>query len=167
MRIGDNHDSHERHSAAKLLQRPFIRSRDGCRTEWGPLAPHSYEETGFNILHGTDRVHFLPDKEPTVHHDPEARARVDALPYRDGSYDDFERLFDGYELFVPWDVFGPVKAPGSRVDGKFAVFVPDLARWMKNRDDLIAGSDVAVLAGQLHAQAKLAGELAMIIEISF
>ncbi|RSM86576.1 hypothetical protein DMH04_13070 [Kibdelosporangium aridum] len=96
--------------------------------EWGPLAHESYEETGFNILHGTDRIHFLPGAEPTVHSDPEARARVDALPSGDGTYDDFERLFDGYELFVPWDVFGRVKAPGSRVDGKFAVFVPDLVR---------------------------------------
>ncbi|MCE7002923.1 hypothetical protein LWC34_08765 [Kibdelosporangium philippinense] len=136
--------------------------------EWGPLAQQSYEDLGLNILHGNDRIHFLPSTEPTVHHDPEARALVDALPYCDGSYDDFERLFDGYELFVPWDSFGAVHVPGSsRVDGKFAVWVRDLARWMKNRDDFPAGSDVALLASQLHAQATLATELAMIIEISF
>jgi hypothetical protein len=153
------------------------RERDKVIADWRDLALDSDEVAGgFTIMHGTDRIRFEREEiadnrfEPrvTVVPDPEARARVDALRTGDGSYDMFERMFDGHELFVPWDMHQKVNRPGSAADTLLAACVWDLRRKMAARvRDFTPGTDLHRLASELGAAAELATELNMLIRISF
>jgi hypothetical protein len=141
---------------------------------WKSLALDCYGEASFTIMHGADRIYFQAGEvgdriEPVVRvtHDPEARARLDALSIGDGTYDLFDQLFDGFEVFVPWDTDIKIDAPGCVVNGRRAAMVGDLVSWMRGSvaDDL--QPDLDQLARWLLAAAEVARDLRMIIQISF
>jgi hypothetical protein len=147
-----------------IVEFPANEDRSSLIQSWQPLG-RCADDYGINIMHGTDRLHLAYDSSTdnaaavTVTPDPDARARLDALSCGDGTYDEFEQLFDGIEAFVPFDTFGKITAPGTPVDGLLSESLSYLitcTRGVKTQ-----------LARDLHAAALVAHKYRMMITISF
>ncbi len=155
---------------------PRYTTREEIIAQWRPLALHSDDGVGFNIMFGTDRIHFERREiggtgrfEPVVTtvEDPETAAKLSKLNFGDGTHEEFERLFDGYEIFVPWDAFDRIDAPGCVAHGKRVDVVGDLLYNLRSRDFDEMDTDLAQLARWLLAAAEVAHECDMIISISY
>ncbi|TWP54235.1 hypothetical protein FKR81_01360 [Lentzea tibetensis] len=152
---------------------PENHDRDELISAWKELGRYATDDYELNIVHGTDVVSFHAEEtgEVTVAATtawPGLLTRLNGLSCGDGSYDQFEQLFDGYELFVPYYVHDPkIVAPGSVADGLRSASIDDLygsVGWTaKNSEDL----DLARLAGELRAAALLADEYRMMIRVNF
>lgn len=94
--------------------------------EWLPFAEAVLNaRRSFIIMHDDDRItnrrqrraDGKPEVVTTVTSDPATRAKIDAVPQGDGTYTLFDRMFDGYEVFVPWtsrSPLGMIETPSRR-----------------------------------------------------
>jgi hypothetical protein len=163
-------------AAGKQAEKSFL-------ADWRPLANRPMPRE-FNVLRGTKRYHFRrrPERVPgttdwrvdiVASDASELAEQVRALPCGDGTYAQFERLFDGFEVFVPWrSAAVAVDAPGCPLHGKRQAEVELLIQQCKGH--LVAfkkappgDPDVVRLAKELHSAAQLAKKLRMLIAISF
>lgn len=147
-----------------IVEFPSTENRSSLIAQWQPLGRLA-DDFGINIMHGADRLFLSYDPETDdaapvfVDRDPEARARLDELSCDDGSYGQFEGLFDGHEAFVPFETPGKIIAPGTPLDGLRSATLETLIACTRGNDDQ--------LSRDLHAAARVAIDLSMIITISF
>jgi hypothetical protein len=145
--------------------------------EWRPFAQAAFElnpRRTMSVLHGEDRITFRGSRDAdgqvevvtSVSKDRAARAQVDKLSFGDGSYDEFGRLFDGWEVFVPW----------STIPGRFAT---STRTWSASTLQRLEGGmratlaelgdddDLRGLARELFRAAYVAGRRNLLVTISY
>lgn len=164
-----------------MVAYPASDSAEALVDEWRSLAAVPVRRE-CAVLRGDDRTHFRRLKtqdetgkfgvEITTTKAPDERKLVDALSTGDGTYELFEQLFDGYEVFVPWSTnVGTIEAPGCPLDGKQRNSIDTLTASMKSHVASYEGlppadPELARLANELLAAGQLAKKLRMFIQVS-
>ncbi|RAY11438.1 hypothetical protein DPM19_30955 [Actinomadura craniellae] len=152
--------------------------------EWMPFAETALNTRRvFHVMHGEDRIGFRQVRDAegrlevvtTVSADPAARAKIDALSEGDGTYSLFDRIFDGYELFVPWSskyAIRSITTPSRSWHAETLDFLMSHARSAKverwsTPPVYSTDPDLLKLADDLFAAATAAKKLKMLISISY
>ncbi|WP_030164148.1 hypothetical protein [Spirillospora albida] len=125
------------------------------------------------IMNGDDRLTFrrVRDEDGTLHlvttvePDPRTRARIDRLSQGDGTYDLFDRLIDGYDVFAPY-AFNPRFTTESGTSW-FVGHLDYLIGSTRDITDREGDPDVVRLAKDLCAAARLAKRHKMLIRVHY
>lgn len=153
-------------------------------SEWLSFAEAALNtRRSFNIMYDDDRVTFRKQRRAdgelevvtTVTSDPATRAKMDAMPQGDGTYDLFDRMFDGYEVFVPWASktrLGAIQTPSRQWRPATQDELMAIALSVMEEHGLKAPADqqdpdIAEFARQMFWAAKVARRIKALITISY
>ncbi|TDD25100.1 hypothetical protein [Nonomuraea diastatica] len=150
--------------------------RDMVLEDWTPFAEAALNmRRSFGIMHGDVRVEFrkrkLADGRSEVYTTetpaPAARAQIDRLSMGDGTYDMFDQIMDGYDIFLPWtskERSWTVKTP----DRVWYVTTLDVLIGTTYRtDDLDDDPSLQKLAGELCRAGVVAQKYKLAVGISY
>ncbi|GAA1016852.1 hypothetical protein Aple_042680 [Acrocarpospora pleiomorpha] len=159
-----------------IVEYPAKYDRDEVIADWRPFAMSVFalnSRRTFNVMHGEDRVGFRAVRSAdgrielvtSVEQHPLARKRIDALECGDGTYDMFDQLFDGYEVFVPWStipatITTPARSwrawPLRYLEGSMRGHLPE-----------IEDPELQTLARQLLRASVVAAKFNMLVTVSY
>lgn len=142
--------------------------------EWRAFAEANlYGRRFFSIMNGDDRIEFRRVRDEdgahhlvtTVEPDPRTRARIDGLAQGDGTYDLFDRLIDGYDVFAPYTFNSRFTTESGT--SWFVGHLDYLIGSTRDITDQDGDPDLARLAKDLCTAARLAKRHKMLIRIYY
>ncbi|MET8051523.1 hypothetical protein ABZU75_28370 [Streptosporangium sp. NPDC005286] len=145
--------------------------------DWEPFALAVFAlnpRRTLSVMHGEDRIVFRGSRNgdgqielvTTATRDHVARARIDKLRCDDGTYDQFDLLFDGYEVFVPWRTIPVAIDTATRSWQAWPLAHLEGSLWGR-MDEFAEDPDLDKLARQLIRAAATAGPRNMLVTVSY